>query len=352
MKTRTTLFVWLIAVLHCAGATTPAAKTKEGIASLETIRLGGIDQAVLIRGTDSRRPVLLVLHGFAVPMMPFAHLMYGDEGGKLEQNFVVVHYDQRGAGKTARLSEADPGTYNVEQYVKDAEELTIILRERFHREKIFVLGISWGSIIGMKLIQKHPDWFYAYIAEGQASNMTAVYGDASRFIQAEAAAEKNQSPLDDLQSAGLPDPARKDSDNLKSVKIIGKWLEHYYNKKYNLPDLSSFFISSVRGAPEYSFMDFLATLRSIDTFTERNLPGLLRVDLAKEVPDVKVPVYWITGEYDLMKIQGRRYFDTLSAPRKKWIEIPRAGHEVSAHQPDAVDRVYLDILREMDVSRP
>ena len=166
---------------------------KDGITSLESIEAGGIQHAVLIRGTNKTNPLLIYLHGFAVPMMPFAHLSYASPSDLLEQRFVVVNYDQRGAGKTARLS--DRGPFTVDQYVKDAEELIETLMRRFDQKKVFLAGISWGSILGMRLIQKHPNWFYAYIAEGQAVHIPSTYKEVRRFIVSEATIEQNTKAL-------------------------------------------------------------------------------------------------------------------------------------------------------------
>ena len=344
---RNIFIAFFTALLLCScGASTPAhKKSKSGIAVLETVRLGGLDHSVLIRGADASGPIILVLHGFAVPMMPFAHLGYADDGGLIEQKYIVVNYDQRGAGKTSR-NDTDKSTYNINQYVQDAEELAAYLRKRFNRDKIFLQGVSWGSIIGMHLIQRHPDWFYAYLAEGQASNMQAVYADAAKFARTEAEAEKNEKAVADLSSAGLPDVSRTDSENIKSIEIIVKWLDMYSQKKFHLQDMTGLFFKSIREAPEYSFLDMLALLRSMNSFTENNTVPMLKTDLNKEVPEVKVPVYWIYGEYDLMKSEGKKYYDRLRAPKKKWIEIKGGGHSPSADRPEETEKLYLEILSE------
>ena len=73
---------------------TPSIRTPNGIASLEKVILGGARQWILIRGEDASNPVLLFLHGGpGTPIMPVAHHF----GHRLEQRFVVVHWDQRGA---------------------------------------------------------------------------------------------------------------------------------------------------------------------------------------------------------------------------------------------------------------
>ncbi len=126
-----------------------------------------------------------------------------------------------------------------------------------------------------------------------------------------------------------------------------KWADYYTQKKHHLLDLEKFVISSIRAAPEYNFFDFIATVRSMDSFTNHNTLPLLAVDLRKEVPEVQVPVYMITGEYDLMKSAGKHYFDQLRAQKKEWFDIKKAGHAVSADQPAQVQSIYIDrMLKE------
>lgn len=333
----------------CDAYTVPHQKVewqKNGVTSLETIRAGGIDHAVLIRGTDLSRPLLIVLHGFAVPMMPFAHLGYASRGGKGEQNFIVVQYDQRGTGKTARLSNPDPASYNLDQYVTDAEELIEILRKRYRKDKVYVQGISWGSVIGVKLAQKRPDLVQAFISEGQVSNMVETHASAHALAALFAEEEKNKEALEELRSVTVPSLSRTDEENFHSIGIIGKWLDHTYQKKYGLMDLPAVFLKSLWTAPEYSLPDFFTTLSSIEVFSKRMNRVILEVDLQSQAAELKVPVYMIMGEYDVMKVPARRYFDALRAPVKEWIEIKGAGHAVSADKPEEVEAVYLRILRQ------
>ena len=135
------LVVLTLTLCSCAVHTKPYSEkewAEKGVTSLETIEAGGIQHAVLIRGTDRSNPLLIYLHGFAVPMMPFAHLSYPGTEDLMEQRFVIVNYDQRGSGKTARISGKDTGPFTIDQYVKDAEELIETLMKRFGQQKVYL----------------------------------------------------------------------------------------------------------------------------------------------------------------------------------------------------------------------
>src|SRR5262249_51830466 len=140
-----------------------------GVEQLEKVRIGGIDQWVSIRGRDRRNPVLLYIHGgpgyVSIPMSWWF-------GRGLEEYFTVVQWDQRAAGKTYLLT--DPAkiasTLTTERMIGDVEEMAGWARREFGKDKIFVLGHSYGSFLGLQVAQRHPGWFYAYIGVCQSIN--------------------------------------------------------------------------------------------------------------------------------------------------------------------------------------
>ena len=118
-----------------------------GIDSLERVRIGGIDQWIEVRGQDVNSPILLFIHGG--PGVAFIPLS-GSFQSAWEAHFTVVQWDQRGAGKTYASNDLgiQRNSMNLPQMQQDALELTNYLRARFKREKIFVIGHSWGSVLG------------------------------------------------------------------------------------------------------------------------------------------------------------------------------------------------------------
>jgi len=141
----------------------------DGIEQLETVRIGGIEQWVSIRGSDRRNPVLLLIHGGpGYVSMPMS--WWFTRGW--EDYFTVVQWDQRGAGKTYLIN--DPAkvgsTLTLERMVSDTEEMITWVRRELGKEKIFVIGHSWGSYLGLQMAKHHPDWLYAYIGVGQLTD--------------------------------------------------------------------------------------------------------------------------------------------------------------------------------------
>ena len=132
------------------------------IATLETVTLNDSQQWVSIRGQDVTKPVLLFLAG-GPGGSQLATARYALGG--LEEHFVVVNWEQPGAGKS--FDAVDRSTMTPERYIEDAHALVMLLRERFGQEKVYVLGESWGSALGIMLVQRFPELFHAFIGTGQ-----------------------------------------------------------------------------------------------------------------------------------------------------------------------------------------
>jgi pimeloyl-ACP methyl ester carboxylesterase len=130
---------------------------------LEKVEIGGVEQWIMANGKSNDLPVLLWVHGG-----PGAAQMAGGRyyNGSLEDEFIVVHWDQRGAGKS-NSENFDENTLNVNQFLSDVEDMTEYLKERFGKEKIFLLGHSWGSYIGILSVSKNPESYHGYIGVSQ-----------------------------------------------------------------------------------------------------------------------------------------------------------------------------------------
>src|SRR5512145_35243 len=138
------IFIVLVWVAFHAG---PApSKHPVGINVLEKVVLGGTAQWISIRGADPHQPVLLFLHG-GPGSANLAKLRV--QTPALEEHFVVVNWDQRGAGKSAGIG-FDYESLSIAQIISDTHELVEYLKARFGVEKIYLLGFSWGTIVGLE----------------------------------------------------------------------------------------------------------------------------------------------------------------------------------------------------------
>jgi pimeloyl-ACP methyl ester carboxylesterase len=302
-----------------------------GIETQIEIPVNGTRQWISVRGHDARNPILLVLHGGpASPDMPLAYTFQTP----WEDYFTVVQWDQRGAGKTYAANDAEKvaAGMTVEQMTADAEEVVSYLRRTYHKKKIFLLGHSWGSVLGVRLAQAHPDWFHAYIGVGQIVNMRQSEADGYRFALAEARAHDNQSALRDLARIA-PYPSPDKPLDLASIGTQRKWLEFYGGLAWGRTSFA-FDSRAEKLAPEYSDDD----LKAIDDgslFSLRYLLGpLTDIDFTKTTR-FNLPMLQFVGrhDYSVSHEVTARWFATLRAPAKKLVWFEDSAHMVMQEQP-------------------
>ena len=318
---------------------------QKGVASLETIRVNGLRHSVLIRGTDRENPLLLFIHAMGIPSMCFAHLEYAQNSSSfLERKFTVIHYDQRGFGKTYLRGKHRKKQVTLDNYVSDAESLVSVIRSRFDNRKIYLLGESWGTQIAARLAARRPDWFCAYIGIGQNVQGCEMLAAANDFCLHEAGMEKNERALKELHRPGPPRESMSDGTLFKSMTVIGKWMDYYLARRYGYESGAGFFFKSLWNAPEYTFIDFEATLTAYIITNKKIIREACFHDLRRDVDKIDIPVYMIMGEYDFWKPIVQTYFDSLTAPRKRLFVIPYAGHMVRGDNPDEVGKILLETV--------
>ena len=209
----------------------------EGVDRLQTVRLGGIDQWISIRGADRRNPILLMIHGGpGYASMPTS--WYFQRGW--EEYFTVVNWDQRGAGKTFAANEQDvvAPTMTIDRMIADADELIIWLRREFGRERIFVLGHSWGSYVGLIIAQRHPEWLHAYIGVAQITDMLESERRGWRFAMNAARADNNAEAIAALQAIAPYAVSRPPTT--EALLVQRHWVGHYGGTMYRRVDSRDF----------------------------------------------------------------------------------------------------------------
>ncbi len=194
----TTLFISItlfILLLLLFPTWTPKIDGENSIAILESIEINGTELEVMIRGVDRNNPIIIFVHGGpGCSEIPYVR-KYQD---LLEEHFTIVHYDQRGSGKSYRFFE-DYSTISSDQHVEDLLALTDFVRDEFSQEKVLLIGHSFGTYIGMKAPDKVPDKYAAYIGIGQVSNYMNSEVDSLNYTMSEANKAGNQKDVDKLK---------------------------------------------------------------------------------------------------------------------------------------------------------
>jgi len=305
------------------------------IAELTTVALGGHDQALMIRGRSADNPVLLYLAGG--PGGTDLGAMRADTG--LEQDFVVVTWEQRGVGKS--YSSLDPvDTLTVDSMVSDTVELTNYLRERFDEERIYLVGNSWGTILGVRAVQAHPELYWAYVGAGQMVDVAETDRMFWEDTLAWARATGDTDLADRLQAYGPPPY----SDLLRYEDAVGR--EHDWNTYPEL-DLGKE-MPAILFVPENSFVDRVNGFRSfLDTFAAL-YPQLQTIDFRRDATRLDVPVYMVEGAHEARGrvVLADQWFELLDAPSKESIVFEHSGHRTLFEEPASFASLMRRIVSE------
>jgi proline iminopeptidase len=303
-----------------------AISSPNGIDSLEPVRIGGIDQWIEVRGQNVDNPILLFIHGGpGIAFIPLA----GWFQGPWEKYFTVAQWDQRGAGKTyaSNNEELQRRTMNVPQMQQDTLDVVNYLRNRFKREKIFVLGHSWGSVLGLWLAHEHPEFIYAYVGVGQAINMEQNEGVAYQDALQQARQSHNEQAIKDLEGIAPYPPPNVDS---KKMLILRDWERDLLGTPPSTPVFTDTkrILSSVVSAPEYSLLDDYAWIHGTQFSLSVLLPEVMKVDLSKLGFDYRTPIFFFEGRHDPYCRPSLifDYTQTIKAPQKEFVWFENSGH--------------------------
>jgi pimeloyl-ACP methyl ester carboxylesterase len=294
----------------------------------EYVSINGIDQFLFHLGTKRDNPVMLFLHGGpgsseSLFTEAFQH--------KWEENYTVVHWDQRGAGKT--LSKNPDQQPTIELMLQDLLEVIHYLKKKYQKNKIILLGHSWGSVLGSVFIKRHPEEVAYYIGVGQVVCMVENEQIGYDKVKEEIGQADDQKSMKKLESIGeYPGEAIVfDKVFLEKCKVVRK-----LQRKYRLDNASSFnSVKTILKSPIFKFSDILAFL-NIAKANKQVHRYLGEFNLRLESPNYQIPIYYILGgnDWEVPYIIAQDYFNLIIAPRKMITIIPDAGHLTMMDQPD------------------
>jgi proline iminopeptidase len=305
--------------------------TPNGVEHLQTVRIGDIDQWVSIRGRDRRNPLLLVINGGpGYVLMPESWWMSRD----WEEYFTVVHWDQRGSGKTLLIN--DPAklapTMTLARSVADAEEMVGWLRKEFGKRKVFVLAHSAGTYVGVQLALRHPDWLYAYIGVGQMADMPESERRGWAFAMDAARRSRNAEAIHQLQSIapyfapGHPNP-------LKDLYLERKWVGYFGGvmayRHDNVADSDL-----VKLSPDYT-REELRHIYDGNEFAERFLLADLVDGDWSVTRTLGCPLFLFEGrhDYNANSEVAWEWFQKVQAPAKRFVWFENSGHMPMTEEP-------------------
>ncbi len=315
----TLLFSLLLPLASHAACEDPA----KGIDEQRFVPINGIEQWVTIKGARCGNPVVLMVHGGpGNPLTPMADAMYGP----WQKDFTVVHWDQRGSGMTyGRKPPAEDEPLTMEQLTADGIALAEYVKGYLGKRKLLLWGSSWGSMLGIQMAHARPELFDAYIGAVQVvsykENELAMY---TRLLQLARDANDTDS-IGKLEALGAP-PWK----NPRAFGIVRRVDRKYEALKSDAPPAAWRKFDPLYTTPKYEADYEAGEDYSFFKFVGPQGDGMFsRYDLYRMGTRFALPVYFVMGQEDILSspVVARRYFDAIEAPHKRFIVVPRAGHD-------------------------
>ncbi len=294
-----------------------------GIAEVRDVMINGVQQRLLVRGDDRSNPVMLHLHGG--PGGP-DQAMIQSYGKTLEDMFTVVYWDQRGSGASYDSS-MEAQVLSLDQLVEDAATISEMLLEEFDKETLYLLGHSWGTLLGANLVSQEPGLFKAFFAIGLFSNAKRAEKLSWEYALSKAQEAGDTDSVKRLQRMGSP-PYVTDQEWIKNVFEHREILRPYENPNAEpLFDMLEVYTSFAlyKG---YTLSEKLGSLNG-SKYTMKHLwPTVIATDLTTSHTQFEVPVFVFQGKYDQHTVTevAKDYFDKIRAPEKKYYLFESSAH--------------------------
>lgn len=304
----------------------------EKIDTIEKRKIGGVDQYFSIKSCNIQNPIVLYLHGgpadACIPLMTRYN-------GSLKKNFTVVTLEQRGAGLSYYGFSKDENL-SIQTFVDDIHEFTLYLLNRFGKEKLYLVGHSWGSVLGIKFIQAYPDLVEKYVGCGQVINMKKIVEYQSSFIKQNCTKKSVLNKLNSIDISLTSDSWLNDLLFITKqvVKMGGSLYEKNNQNSLVLPFLTS---------KEYTIKNLInrqkGSLQGIEYFWQE----LMTVNF-ENITSFDVPIVFIEGKHDFHVCSeiAFEYYEKITSPKELyWFES--SGHFPQWEQPEQ----FADIMKKI-----
>ena len=307
-----------------------------GIDEAGYIIIGGVRQWVTVRGQDRSLPILVYFHGG--PGGAVADISYSFQR-PWEDYFTVVHWDQRGFGRSAVEKDSLKGTINNDQYVSDAIDLIEQLRARFQQPKVIVMGQSWGSALGLQVARKRPDLLYALVTVGLLTAWDENFEETRRLLMDLARREGDDILLCKMTELGPRPTDGNEAIELWLATIGAEMTARGYSWRNSLGPWHERMVALAKLSPTVSDEDLAAQAdpdpNGLAYF--REIRESLRGWTVEEAigTRLEVPLIAMQGDWDWQTptTLARAYFDTVDAPWKLWVPFHNSAHVVVAEEP-------------------
>ena len=337
----------VVAIYSVRGVNAIRFNISDGVQERTFVTLGGIEQAIHIRGQSSENPVIIWLHGG--PGLPDTFVLSAFQY-QMEHDFTFVRWDQRGGGRTHFRNPDAPISFDI--LLSDLDELVNYVTERFN-QPVYIVGHSWGSLLGITYASRNPEKIDGFVGVGQViSNWSEYRTIATNTAIERALAAGNTNDAEQLRLAYeiLSVSTRGDEDYPIGVYMVWEALTFRYLDFTG--EGTRFTLDSVF-SPWWNFTEMrklvsLMTDTDFNTFYERNRPLMMEVGRFVPPEQLEIPIAFIMGSEDFVTATPLvvDYYNGVEAPQKNIFILEGAGHSPMASQPDLFAEMLSEALRE------
>ena len=298
------------------------------------VNINGVQQGMFIKSKEATNPILLYLHGGTPDYFLNERYPTG-----LEDYFTVVWWEQRGSGMSYS-ADIPPETMTLEQFISDTLELTNYLRNRFGKEKIYLMGHSGGTFFGIQAAARAPEWYHAYVGVAQMSNQLKSERLAYEYMLQQFREKGNKDMVEVLEAAPVTMTGGTPEDYLdvrdKGMHILGIGTTHDMNSV-----VTGLFLPSLRFR-EYTLTEKVKLWRAkFSSGVSILWDTVIATDLSKDLPELDLPIYFFHGIYDytVNYTVAKDYFEKLKAPVKGFYTFEQSAHSPIFEEPERVQRI-------------
>ncbi len=299
---------------------------------METAVVGGVPQRLWLRGSSRDNPPLILLHGGPGGSLGALFRRYNAE---LERHFLVVTWEQRGAGRSYRKG-VPSASMTVAQFVCDLEEVVELVKKRFGKGKVVLLAHSWGTILGTLYAQRHPENVAAYVGVGQIANMPEGERLSYDFALSRAVQSENRKAVAELEKIGRP------PHTLSAMLTERRWISHFGGNTFRGPTTTDLVLEALQ-ADEFNLLDLLKLVQGSHFSAKHLWPEMSRIDFSEAHLSFEVPIIFLLGRHDRVApcTLAASYLERLSAPYKKVVWFENSAHNPNYEEPERFNRVLV-----------
>ncbi|MFP4290152.1 MAG: alpha/beta fold hydrolase [Cyclobacteriaceae bacterium] len=288
--------------------------------ALEKHQINGVDQWILFSGKNDQNPVLLFLHGGpGLPLFPLRKEIV--KKTKLEDYFTVAYWEQRGSGKSFSKQIPDDSMH-ISQMEADTHVVVKLVAKKFAQASIYLMGHSWGSLLGLRQAAQHPELITAYLGIGQLINALTSDRQSYDFTLQQARKQNKKAALKQLEKIGPP------PFNVNKLMQQRGLLQKFDGTRRDGGGSLLQLVKDAFTTPEYRLKEVFSMLSNALYSLNHLWDELYQYDL-HEINKVEVPVYFLHGRHDhtVSYDVAHSFYEKLEAPKgKKFITFENSAH--------------------------